>query len=183
MAEVMDSYIVEPGALPDAPPRVLEIGEVRARLAACYHPGIVVVAGQGGQQPHRRGCQWHRSPASLGVGNPRRRLQRFLGPAPSFTPPHFQGVSSRDVRCLESRLVCCLIQITIQLCRTRQLTCQCQPVTMRAVPSHDQAVEIATLEWVDWFNNRRLLEPIGNIPPAEAEERHYAMLEQSDMAA
>ena len=30
------------------------------------------------------------------------------------------------------------------------------------------AVEYATLEWVDWFNNRRLLEPIGNIPPAEA---------------
>ena len=46
-----------------------------------------------------------------------------------------------------------------------------------------EAVEFATLEWVDWFNNRRLLEPIGNIPPAEAEERHYAMLEQSDMAA
>ena len=39
------------------------------------------------------------------------------------------------------------------------------------------------VEWVDWSNNRRLLEPIGNIPPAEAEERHYAMLEQSDMAA
>ena len=38
-----------------------------------------------------------------------------------------------------------------------------------------EAVELATLEWVDWFNNRRLLEPIGNIPPAEAEERHYAM--------
>ncbi len=32
-----------------------------------------------------------------------------------------------------------------------------------------EAVEYATLEWVDWFNNRRLLEPIGNIPPAEAE--------------
>ena len=46
-----------------------------------------------------------------------------------------------------------------------------------------EAVELATLEWVDWFNNRRLLEPIGNIPPAEAEERHYAMLKQSDMAA
>ena len=46
-----------------------------------------------------------------------------------------------------------------------------------------EAVELATLEWVDWFNNRRLLEPIGNIPPAEAVERHYAMLEQSDMAA
>jgi len=32
------------------------------------------------------------------------------------------------------------------------------------------AVEYATLEWVNWFNNRRLLEPIGNIPPAEFEE-------------
>jgi hypothetical protein len=33
-----------------------------------------------------------------------------------------------------------------------------------------EAVEFATLEWVDWFNNRRLLEPIGGIPPAEAAE-------------
>jgi putative transposase len=33
-----------------------------------------------------------------------------------------------------------------------------------------EAVEFATLEWVYWFNNRRLLEPIGNMPPAEAEE-------------
>jgi transposase InsO family protein len=32
-----------------------------------------------------------------------------------------------------------------------------------------EAVELATLEWVDWFNHRRLLEPIGNMPPAEAE--------------
>lgn len=31
-------------------------------------------------------------------------------------------------------------------------------------------VEYATLEWVEWFNNRRLLEPIGNIPPAEYEK-------------
>ena len=38
------------------------------------------------------------------------------------------------------------------------------------------AVEYATLEWVDWFNNRRLLEPIGNIPPAEAERNYYAAL-------
>ena len=46
-----------------------------------------------------------------------------------------------------------------------------------------EAVEFATLEWVDWFNHRRLLEPIGNIPPAEAEDRYYAMLEQTAMAA
>jgi transposase InsO family protein len=37
-----------------------------------------------------------------------------------------------------------------------------------------EAVEFATLEWVDWFNNRRLLEPIGDIPPAEAEDRFHA---------
>ena len=45
------------------------------------------------------------------------------------------------------------------------------------------AVEFATLEWVNLFNHRRLLEPIGNIPPAEAEQRYYAMLEQPTMAA
>ena len=44
-------------------------------------------------------------------------------------------------------------------------------------------VEFATLEWVDWFNNRRLLEPIGNIPPVEAEQRYYAMLDEPAMAA
>jgi putative transposase len=42
-----------------------------------------------------------------------------------------------------------------------------------------EAVEYATLEWVDWFNHRRLLEPIGNVPPAEAEDRFYAMLDES----
>jgi putative transposase len=46
-----------------------------------------------------------------------------------------------------------------------------------------EAVEFATLEWVDWFNNRRLLAPIGNIPPAEAEQRYYAMLDEPAMAA
>src|SRR6202166_4334299 len=37
-----------------------------------------------------------------------------------------------------------------------------------------EAVEFATLTWVDWFNTRRLLEPIGYVPPAEYEERYYA---------
>jgi transposase InsO family protein len=46
-----------------------------------------------------------------------------------------------------------------------------------------EAVEYATLEWVDWFNNRRLLEPIGNIPPAEAEAAYYAELEEQAIAA
>src|SRR2546426_3423160 len=38
---------------------------------------------------------------------------------------------------------------------------------------HLEAVEFATLEWVDWFNHRRLLEPIGYVPPAEYEARYY----------
>jgi transposase InsO family protein len=46
-----------------------------------------------------------------------------------------------------------------------------------------EAVEYATLQWVDWFNNRRLLEPIGDIPPAEAEALYYAASESLDMAA
>lgn len=46
-----------------------------------------------------------------------------------------------------------------------------------------EAVEFATLEWVDWFNTRRLLEPIGNIPPAEAEARYYAHAEVQTLAA
>ena len=40
-----------------------------------------------------------------------------------------------------------------------------------------ESVEFATLERVDWFNNRRLLQRIGTIPPAEAEERYYAVLD------
>jgi transposase InsO family protein len=36
-----------------------------------------------------------------------------------------------------------------------------------------EAVELATLDWVDWFNNRRLLEPIGNVPPAEYEQAYH----------
>jgi transposase InsO family protein len=36
-----------------------------------------------------------------------------------------------------------------------------------------EAVEFATLTWVDWFNHRRLLEPIGYVPPAEYEARYY----------
>jgi putative transposase len=46
-----------------------------------------------------------------------------------------------------------------------------------------EAVEFATLEWVHWFNRRRLLEPIGNMPPAEAEARYYEQRETLSVAA
>lgn len=41
-----------------------------------------------------------------------------------------------------------------------------------------ESQELATLEWVTWFNHQRLLEPIGYIPPAEAEDRYYLQLAQ-----
>ena len=44
-------------------------------------------------------------------------------------------------------------------------------------------VEFATLAWVDWFNNKRLLEPIGNRPPAEKEDEYYQQLKRSALAA
>ena len=45
------------------------------------------------------------------------------------------------------------------------------------------AVEYATLEWVDWFNHRWLLESIGNVPPAELEMAYYRQREESAIAA
>jgi transposase InsO family protein len=44
-------------------------------------------------------------------------------------------------------------------------------------------VEYATLEWVDWFNHRRLLGPIGDVPPAEYEQAYYEQLDESARAA
>jgi putative transposase len=46
-----------------------------------------------------------------------------------------------------------------------------------------EAVEYATLEWVDWFNNRRLLEVIGDVPPVELEQEYYAMMESVPVKA
>jgi transposase InsO family protein len=46
-----------------------------------------------------------------------------------------------------------------------------------------QDVEYATLVWVDWYNTRRLLDPIGNRAPAEAEAAYYAGLEEPDKLA
>jgi putative transposase len=46
-----------------------------------------------------------------------------------------------------------------------------------------EEVEFATLTWVDWFNNRRLFEPTGNVPPREKEIEYYQKLQGSALAA
>jgi transposase InsO family protein len=56
-------------------------------------------------------------------------------------------------------------------------------IRRRGPRRHLEAVEFATLEWVDRFNKRRLLEPIGDVPPAELEQAYYRQLEESAMAA
>ncbi len=57
-------------------------------------------------------------------------------------------------------------------------------VIHRQGPWKDRAsIEYATLEWVDWFNHRRLLEPIGNVPLAELEAAYYRQQEESAKAA
>jgi putative transposase len=46
-----------------------------------------------------------------------------------------------------------------------------------------ESVEFATLEWVDWFNNRRLLKPIGNAPPVDFELAYYQRQDSPVMMA
>jgi transposase InsO family protein len=51
--------------------------------------------------------------------------------------------------------------------------CLCDRSQRRGPWRHLEAVEWATLTWVDWFNTRRLLDPLGYVPPAEYEARYY----------
>jgi len=55
------------------------------------------------------------------------------------------------------------------LCKTESIH-RCAPWKTR------KAIELATLEWVSWFNHHRLLEPLGYIPPVEAEASYYEQL-------
>ena len=48
---------------------------------------------------------------------------------------------------------------------------------------HCEAVELATLHWVHWYNHRRLFGPLGHVPPAEFEAHYYHQLHESAMAA
>ncbi len=56
-------------------------------------------------------------------------------------------------------------------------------IRLRGPWHHLESVELSTLKWVDWFNHRRLLEPIADMPPVEKEGEYYRKLEVSAMAA
>ena len=61
--------------------------------------------------------------------------------------------------------------------------CKTEVIRIRGPWRGLEPVEFATLEWVDWFNHRRILEPIGNRPPAEAEAAYYRQSEHTALAA
>ena len=63
------------------------------------------------------------------------------------------------------------------------LTCKTDVIRRRGPGRTLDAVELATLERVDWFNHRRLLEPIGNIPPAKAEAQYSEKMQKRPVAA
>jgi transposase InsO family protein len=76
----------------------------------------------------------------------------------------------------------------------RRCVCPCAAVTINGLYEAEvihrcgpwrsfEAVEYAIATWVEWFNNRRLLAPIGNVAPAEAEKRCYARLDEQSLAA
>ncbi len=69
------------------------------------------------------------------------------------------------------------------LAKTINGLCKTEVIRRRRPWRTLKAVEFATLERVDWLNHRRLLEPIGNIPPVEAEARYYAQTEDVAIAA
>nr|WP_192826038.1 IS3 family transposase [Escherichia coli] len=56
-------------------------------------------------------------------------------------------------------------------------------VIHRKIWKNRAEVELATLTWVDWYNNRRLLGRLGHTPPAEAEKAYYASIGNNDLAA
>ena len=104
--------------------------------------------------------------------------------------------SDRDSRYLSSRYAECLAEAGIEpsvgrvgdsydnaLAETINGLFKAEVIHRRGPWRSFEAVEYATLQWVDCFNNRRLLEPIGNIPPDEAEANFHAALDAGPMAA
>ena len=65
---------------------------------------------------------------------------------------------------------------------TKMLATSRRPMSVHSW-RHLEAVEFATFEWVDWFNHRRLLEPIGHVPSAEYEEQYHQRHETPAMVA
>jgi hypothetical protein len=69
------------------------------------------------------------------------------------------------------------------LCPDHKQSLQSAAIRRRGPWRSFEAVELRAFDWVDWFNMRRLLEPIGNSMPVESEHCSYAMLKQPALTA
>jgi transposase InsO family protein len=106
---------------------------------------------------------FHRT-AAAGSWRPARPSPWISSSIP-LDPPHRAAGRSRGrdfVGSVGDSYVNALAETIIGLYKT-------EVIHQRGPWRHIDAVEYATLEWVDWFNHRRLLEPIGNVPAAELE--------------
>ena len=113
----------------------------------------------------------------------------LIGPE-SWVPPSDRGVQYRSIRYTE-RLAEAGIEPSVgsvgdsydnALAETMNGLYRAE-VIHRPSWKNRETVELATLTWVDWFNHRRLLAPIGNFPPAAAEEGYYRQLNEFTIAA
>src|SRR4051794_29049567 len=121
------------------------------------------------------GCRGRRGPSSCSM--PWSRLStigaRFAGAASSITATAVSSTSRYTERLAEAGIEPSVGSVGDSydnaLAETINGLYKAEVIHRRGPWRSCEAVEFATLEWVDWFNNRRLLEPIGNMPPAEAE--------------
>lgn len=105
--------------------------------------------------------------------------------------PQRQGAQYVSIRCSERRAEAG-IESSVgskgdsydnALAETINGLCKAELIHRRAPWKTKESVEFATLEWVSWFNHHRLLEPIGYIPPAEAEAHYDRQLASQTTAA
>jgi putative transposase len=95
---------------------------------------------------------------------------------------HADGIAPDQARMLQNRPSVLSSPHYNALAETINGLYKAELIHRRAPWKTKEAVEFATLEWVAWFNNHRLLEPIGYIPPAEAEANYYRQLAAQPMA-
>jgi hypothetical protein len=154
------SHAVRPSAYYGAPKTVGRAGVALltaedGRGIACNYPGRPIALG---------------GPAGLVVDERRPHSQFGQGFA---IPQHsLHRAISRDGH----RRVCRLRERRPRQChgRDHQRVVQSRGDLETGAVAHREAIEHATLSWVHWFNTKRLLAPIGNIPPAEFEESYYS---------
>ena len=105
-----------------------------------------------------------------------RRGRRTVTTLPDEAMERPRDAVNRHFKARRPNALCALAETVIGLFKT-------EVIRQQGPWKNVEEVEFATLTWVDWFNNRRLLKPIGDRPPAEKENEYYRQLGESARAA